>query len=296
MSLPVAIENDFLRFEIWPTIGGKISSLIDKADQFELLFNYPSEIPSQEAQYDIPYVNSWHAGWDECIPAVAPSRYVGFPYDGIAVPDHGEIWGLPTMAVPTKNGITTVWHGLRFGYRLARKLYLDGASVISEYTLVNLAPFEFRFVWSQHVLFALTREVHLELDGSPPGVLRQHATGLADTTFSWPVLGDLDLSHPSALPSARTWRIFTAEPIKSGAILRYPARSRSLRIEYSSLDAVPAFWSIWLNTGGWAGHRHFGVQPTTGRFDHLDRAIADHSAATVRPLGKLTWMVKWTVA
>ena len=47
--------------------------------------------------------------------------------DIVAVaPDHGELWGLPTTAVPTKDGITTVWHGLRFGYRLTRKLYLEG--------------------------------------------------------------------------------------------------------------------------------------------------------------------------
>src|SRR5947209_15555975 len=133
MAHPVLIENEALRMEVWPALGGKVASLADKADEFELLFNYPAEIPTA-ALYDTAYGNGWYAGWDECFPAVSPSHYVGHPYDGIAVPDHGELWGLPTTAVPAKDGITTVWHGLRFGYRLTRKLYLDGPSVRAEYT------------------------------------------------------------------------------------------------------------------------------------------------------------------
>src|SRR5205807_8664921 len=112
-------------------------------------------------QYDMPFDDSWYGGWDECFPAVAPSKYVGHPYDGIAVPDHGELWGLPTTAVPTKDGITTVWHGLRFGYRLTRKLFLDGPTVIADYTLINLAPFDFWFVWSMHALMSMESPVVL---------------------------------------------------------------------------------------------------------------------------------------
>ena len=72
MTLPVTIENDALKMEVWPAIGGKIASLVDKADKFELLFAYPAELP-QTAQYDIPYINSWYQGWDECFPTVGPS-------------------------------------------------------------------------------------------------------------------------------------------------------------------------------------------------------------------------------
>src|SRR5438105_3250546 len=136
MNQPVTIENDALRLEVWPQFGGKVSSAVDKADGYDLLFNYPAELPTGSL-YDIAYAKGWCAGWDECFPAIAPSRYVGHPYDGIPVPDHGELWGLPTTAVPAKanDGITTVWQGLRFGYTLSRKLYLDGPTIAAEYTL-----------------------------------------------------------------------------------------------------------------------------------------------------------------
>jgi hypothetical protein len=53
MSQPVTFENDLLRVDVWPMTGGKISSIVDKADRFDLLFNYPDELPTV-SQYDMP--------------------------------------------------------------------------------------------------------------------------------------------------------------------------------------------------------------------------------------------------
>jgi hypothetical protein len=296
MSQPVTIENDLLRMEVWPTIGGKVSSIIDKQDKFELLFNYPAEFPTAP-QYDEAFDESWHAGWDECFPAVGPSNYVGHPYDRIAVPDHGELWGLPTVAVPAKDGITTVWHGLRFGYRLVRKLFLEGPAIVAEYTLMNLAPFDFRFVWAQHALFAMNVPVQLELSGPQRMRYSHDAQGMEHRQdFDWPRLGDLDLSTPEQLPPKRGWKVFTLEPIQGPMVIRYPSRNRSVSIAYSSEEELKAYWGIWINTGGWGSHRHFSAEPTTGRFDQIDQAVQDKSAGTVGPMGKREWVVRWEVS
>ena len=145
MPGPIILENDHFRLHVWPAIGGHISSLLDTADGYELLMTNPAE-PSSP-RYDTPFTQP---GWAECLPAVAAGPYPLAPYLSIAVPDHGELWSLPTTAVPALQGITTVWHGLRFGYRFVRKLQLQGPTIVAEYTLVNLAPFEFRFVWAMH--------------------------------------------------------------------------------------------------------------------------------------------------
>src|SRR5208282_729380 len=163
---PIRIENDAIRMEVWPQFGGKVSSLVDKTDHFDLLFSYPMELP-ESPSYDASYVDHWYCGWDECFPAVGASVYPQHPYKQIAVPDHGELWGIPTTtAVPTMDGITTVWHGLRFGYRLTRKLFLQGPAVAAEYTLMNLSPFEFRFVWAQHALMSLATPVEFDCGGA----------------------------------------------------------------------------------------------------------------------------------
>jgi len=294
MNQPVVIENDAVQMKVWPHLGGKVSSIIDKADRFELMFNYPAELPTV-AQYDLPYSHGWYAGWDECFPAVAKSPYVGHPYDKIMVPDHGELWGIPTTAVPTKDGITTVWHGLRFGYRLTRKLYLDGPAVVAEYTLVNLAPFDFRFVWSMHALMGMN--VPIELDLAHPSLFRwSHDAEGADVQrpFEWPFVAEgEDFSKPSELPAKRGWKVFAAEPIESELVVRYPSRGRAIRMQYTTEDELPAYWGIWANTGGWAGHRQLTVEPTTGRFDQIDRAVRDGSAGLLPASGRREWAVRW---
>jgi len=289
MTLPVTIENDALKMEVWPAIGGKIASLVDKADKFELLFAYPAELP-QTAQYDIPYINSWYQGWDECFPTVGPSTYSGHPYDGIAAPDHGELWGIPTTAVPTENGITTVWHGLRFGYRLTRKLTLDGPSLIADYTLVNLSPFEFQFIWAAHALMSTLEPMELVLPGNP-AMLTEGDT----ERFAWPTIGDgSNLSQISTLGEHRSWKVYSVDPIVEPAVVRYPRRGRQVKIAYTS-DEVSAFWGIWINTGEWARQRHIAVEPTTGRFGGLAESMKDHSTGCVPGSGQVRWQVRWTV-
>jgi hypothetical protein len=298
MPQPVTIENDALRVEVWPQFGGKVSSVVDKVDRFELLFTYPAEFPS-DPQYDLPYAKGWYAGWDECFPAVAPGRYVGHPYDGVAVPDHGELWGLPTTSVPAKNGITSVWHGLRFGYRLTRKLTVDGPTLAADYTLVNLAPFDFRFVWAQHALLSMNTAVELSVDQRQFRLSHDAKGNELQRPFEWDNAGgDLAaVGRPHAMPSGGGWKIFGTAPITTPVVVRYPQRAQGRRLTISyAADDLAAYWGIWVNTGGWAGHQHFAVEPTTGRFDQLDRAIRDESAGWVPPLGRRDWCVRWSVA
>jgi hypothetical protein len=220
----------------------------------------------------------------------------GRPYDGIGIPDHGELWGLPTTAVPTKYGITTVWHGLRFGYRLTRKLHLDGPAIIAEYTLINLAPFEFRFVWAQHPFLSMVAPAHLE---TPAGRWRfSHDGNQVDhqREFDWPVVEPgVDLSDLPALPAARGWKTFSLDPISAPLTVRYPTRGCSLTVEYQSEDGLHAHWGIWVNTGGWGNTRNFTIEATNGRFDQLDRAVTDGSAGRIGANGRRDWAVRWTL-
>jgi hypothetical protein len=316
MLHPVTIENDAIAMEVWPSIGGKVSSIIDKADKFELLFNFPDELPT-EPQYDIPYVHSWYAGWDECFPAVAAGPYVGHPYNAVNVPDHGELWGIPTIAVPTKQGITTVWNGLRFGYRLTRKLWLDGPNIHTRYTLVNLAPFPFRFVWAMHALMSWNANVPVQIKLPKSTMMRiSHDSQGRESNewFTWPCCPtpQLDFARLQDLPPKQGWKLYSMDKISTPAVVRYPTRNRSVEISYTSGsgdanaddnpatvgaagDAVDAYWGLWINTGGWSAHHHFAIEPTTGRFDQVDRAVKDSSAGTVAASAQANWSVTWSL-
>lgn len=295
MSLPVTIENESLRAEVYPQFGGKVLSLIDKADNYELMFDYPAEFPTT-SRYDQPYASGYCAGWDECFPAVGPGPYPAHPYKGIGIPDHGELWSLPATVVPTKDGVTTEWHGLRFGYEFVRRIALEGPSLRAEYTLHNRSPFDFHFVWALHALTSLHVPVELNLPAGGYRLSHDSDGKRIDAPFEWPITAaGENLSIPTQLPAKRGWKIFSNEPIAAPAVVRYPTRGRMVDIDYVSPDELPAYWGLWINSGGWAGYRHFAIEPTTGRFDELDRSVQDASAGRVKPFGKIGWSVRWTV-
>jgi hypothetical protein len=280
---------------VYPHFGGKVLSIIDKVDEYELLFDYPAEFPTT-CQYDQPYPSSYYAGWDECFPAVGRGPYPIHPYKGVTVPDHGEVWSLPSVAVPAKDGIISEWHGLRFGYTFVRRLWIDGSSIQAEYSVSNLAPFDFHFVWAMHSLMSLHSPVTLELPGGGYRLSHDHQMNQLDEPFTWPITrSGADLSRPDDLPHRQGWKIFSADPISAPAVVRYPVRRRSLRIEYSSDDGLPAYWGVWINTGGWVTHRHFAIEPTTGRFDDVERCSKDGSVGRVSALAKVHWGVRWTL-
>jgi hypothetical protein len=97
------------------------------------------------------------------------------------------------------------------------------------------------------------------------------------------------------LPAHEGWKVYSALPISYPITVRYPSRNRGFTMEYRSEDGLVAHWGIWLNTGGWGSHRHFSLQPTTARFDQIDRAMKDGTVGSIPALGKRTWSVRLTV-
>lgn len=297
MIHPLTLENDHLRILVHPDYGGKVASVIDKADQAELLFSYPRPFPDKP-DYDTPYIQGWYAGWDECFPSITKVPYPLHPYTGVKVPDHGELWGIPTQVIPSDDGIVTRWRGIRFAYQLSRHLRLIGSTLEARYTLDNLAPFRFHFVWALHSLMRMDIPIELSCLDAGQWLLPQNHNGVRQTIqFQWPTLpsGD-DFSKPAHLPPRSGWKLFSTRPITRPFAIHYPSRKRTLNISYESDSQVKAHWGLWINTGVWAGHHQFAVEPTTGLSDRLDTSIENGSAASVDPQSTVRWTVRWTLS
>ena len=108
--------------------------------------------------------------------------------------------------------------------------------------------------------------------------------------------GAEDLGRLNSLPAKRGWKAYGNDPIEQPAVVRYPSRGRQVSIAFASEDAICAYWGAWINTGGWAGHKHFAIEPTTGRYDALDRSVRDGSAGRVEGLASVSWATSWTLA
>lgn len=286
MSQPVTLENDHVRLDVWPQYGGKVSSLIDKFDGYELLLTLPVELPTR-CPYGFSYADTWPAGWDECFPSLLPGSYPLYPYQDISIPDHGELWALPTTCVPTRDGITTVWHGLRFGYRLTRKLFLQEFCISAEYTLINLSPFDFPFFWTPQILLSVQSPIHID---SPKN-------GVLQNGFDWPQLdSDHLFDRVEDLPAGRGWCVYFRHPIHQPACLQYPERKRLLTIDFDSDTGVQSFWRFAVNTGIPYGPPSLTLVPATGRSDQLSQAFGDSSAAVLPGSGRASWRIRLSLS
>ena len=218
------------------------------------------------------------------------------PYEGVSIPDHGELWGLPpprfrlAMASP-RSGMAC-----DLGTRLTRKLFLDGPSVCSQITLINLAPFEFRFVWAMHALMAMTRMSSWTcqtLSTSSVTIRGERSTAKGFELDDTGLLSNV--SRPALLPDQQSWKVFAASPI--GKAVRCAIRRGP--VDPSRRITTPTIcWPLTGESGSIPGmdhHRHFAIEATSGRSDQLDRAIADHSAGSVRASGRITWRVSMTL-
>jgi hypothetical protein len=90
----IILESTGARMVVLPRIGGKIASLVDTTTGEELLWR------NRDRAYREPrYGDAWAAydmsGWEDCLPTIAASPYPDWPWDGIALPEQGEVWALP---------------------------------------------------------------------------------------------------------------------------------------------------------------------------------------------------------
>jgi hypothetical protein len=143
----VRLENDLLRLDVAPGVGGRIVSLVDRASGHEFLWRHPWRELARLA-YGTPYDANFYGGIDELLPNDAPQRI-----DGLDCADHGELWTTPlSYAV---DGESLVLRGVlaRYGLLYERRMTLRRASphVDVAYRIENPTPERRLFMWDLHI-------------------------------------------------------------------------------------------------------------------------------------------------
>jgi hypothetical protein len=72
------------------------------------------------------------------------------PWTGVIAADHGEVWTLPWTCQQDSDTLVLSVYGIRFPYKLGKKISLNQNAVRFEYNLINLSPFDFKYIWAVH--------------------------------------------------------------------------------------------------------------------------------------------------
>jgi galactose mutarotase-like enzyme len=305
----IQVDTGALRLSLIPELGGKINALRDQRTGREWLWRNP-RLPYRRVTADSSYVAAADTGgWDECFPTVAPCAYPSVPWQGRALPDHGELWAqtpvVDVTAGPERASLNTRWAGQALPYTFERRVSLSAgsASVRADYTVTNTGDAPLDFIWSIHPLLAIEPGMQLRL---PPEARYNRwpsspADELADHGLRFPLTaGGHDLGtlpDPAAALALKLW----SDPLAAGqGWASLQARDGALRMRWD--PALLPQVGVWLNLGGWSGdggapYYNLGLEPCIGAQDSLADAVSHFQLfAALPPGGARAWWLEIELA
>jgi len=299
----ITIESERIAAQFLPGIGAKLASLIYKPLGFEVLVQKPWK-EYRVQPYDGNYVAGECSGLDDMFPTIDECYYESYPWKGTRLPDHGEVWSLPWDLTVERERLCFVTHGVRFPYRLEKRVSLVGEGTLHfAYQLTNLSPFEFAFMWAAHPMINLEEGAELVLPSGVKEIVtvlsQDDALGTYGDHFTWPV---------AKLPDGQEWDLRWMKPKSARRFAKYFVRGRmpegwcALKYHRSNLTLVLSFpvdrvpyLGILPNEGGWDDLYNIFLEPGTAPLDRIDVARLHHQLSTVPGKGTYEWYLDITL-
>lgn len=296
------LENDAVRVIVTPAAGAKIVSLVDKRAGREWLVTPEASNPFRAWPYGTEYNPNQCGGWDEMFPTILACGYpVPGAYQGVALPDHGELWTLPWQeSAGAAAAIALEVTGRALPYRLLRTLSLTEQGVLLDYALEVQAGEPVAFLWAAHPQFACDPGAQIVLPAKVAEVVNVLPLewgpefGPAGTVNPWPVIessaGVVQQDRVNG-PEKRGGRKFylpPSQPISWGE-LRQPS-GEWLRMSWDSQFAP--YCGVWIDEGFLNKVPDMAFEPTTGYYDNLAAAWANGRVATAGSGNALRWRVE----
>jgi galactose mutarotase-like enzyme len=294
------LESDRFRVVVLPRVSGKIVSLVDLATNEELLWRNP-ERPYREPNYGDSFSDYDMSGWEDCLPNISGGQYPEHPWNGVELPDHGEVWTIPWDGRVDGDALELSVHGVRLPYRFEKRISIEDDAVRLTHRMINPTAYPMRYIWATHPLFAIRPGMRIAL---PDGVKMR-----IDSSVGWRLGGYLDeLPWPNAtdasgdpvaldeigdVASGFADKLYTTSVSEGWCGLYDPATRRAIALTFDP-DELP-YIGVWINQGGYPGSGapgyNVGLEPCAGYPDALDVAAERGDAATIEPGEQREWTI-----
>ena len=295
----IVLENETLRAEFLPNPGGKMASLVSKRTGYEFLVQRPSPV-YREQPFAGVYIDGECSGFDDMFPTIDAYACENDPWRGIELADHGEVWSLPwDVATTDANAVTFAVHGIRFPYRLQKHIALaDNGSLRFHYTLTNLSPFDFEYLWAGHLMFNVEEGAKINV----PDDCREMVSILSNSGLNfgdvnrWPYLkgtnGAIYRADIVRSKEAKGFeKYYFTNPLKQGWCgIEYPLQQKKIHISFSA-ETVP-YLGILMNEDGWDGLYNVFIEPCSVCYDRPDVAKKYGQCSVVRGKSTVEWSME----
>lgn len=279
------LENDTLRVVVAPAIGGRVVSLLHRPSGREFLWRNP-RLTLACCRPGDAYDPNFYGGMDELLPCDIPETI-----NGIACPDHGELWTLPLAA--ERVGDTLRLRGTlpRFGLDYERRMRVEGNRLICDYRLINPNATERYFMWKLHAALAVQPGDRIDCPAATARAAdTEWSRRKSPAPFAWPDADGLDMSRVP-VPDGSTEFLFLYGLAEGRMALE--ARDGA-RLECRFDRAVfPCCW-YFASHGAMDGAFTGVLEPCTTMPLSVNEAATSGYCSRLPPGGELATTVVWS--
>lgn len=299
----ITLESDVISAQFLPTIGSKMSSLVYKPQQRELMVQNPSEKYLLQP-FDGHYESGECSGFDEMFPTIDVCYYETYPWQGTKLPDHGEVWSIGWQHRIEGEALHMSAYGVRFPYKLDKVVSFSAPHILNiRYTLTNLSDFDFDFMWAAHPMINIEDNVELVL---PNGIEKITSVsgptqlGEYDDDVTWPIFEQVngtqrDLRKLLPKKAGESFKYFVKGKMPEGwCALKYHQSKFSLALSFPT-ETVP-YLAVLPNEGGWRDIHNIFLEPATASHDRLDVARKHNQYSTVKAQSTYEWHLNFTLS
>lgn len=300
----IVLDNAGLRLVALPEYGGKIASLIRLQSGYEYLLQVDPEREYQLPAYGADFEQTDTGGFDECVPTIAKGLYPEQPFLGRYLPDHGDIWCLPSILDVVGEQVRFITSVASLPLRFTKSVQLQESSVRLEYEVTNLSQSTVKFLWSAHPL--LNAQPRAEIVLSPEvsevevGWSKGDRLGQPGDRCSWPIVIErsgriLNLSKVLCPANGTAEKLFTPRLTQGFCGVFLPEVNESLAFRFDP-ELIP-YVGIWICQGGWPLSRAakqftVALEPCKGRPDSLEQAIRRNECSVVGSSETKRWWLE----
>ena len=264
----ITLENDVLKVNICPSLGGKITSFYLKEKEFELAAK-GKEMRYLARDSFAPFAY----GMDDTFPNIN-GEIVDWKGRKLYYPDHGEIWKARCMIRQhIENSVCLTWRSTVFHYLFEKNISLEKNTVTIQYHIVNEGEHELPCIWTWHGLITYEQNMEIMLpDGVEHyrNVLKGSVLGEEGTVY--PVQNKIyDFKKMPNPDICNMVKYYGEEPCMIGHCgVYYPSKNVSYYLDYDA-KKLPYF-GVWITAGGFQGDYNCALEPSNGYYDSISKA------------------------
>jgi hypothetical protein len=294
----LAVETEQLKAVFLPEYGGKCASLADVKTGREFLSQGPNK-QYKKLEYDGDYVSSECTGFDDMFPTIDAYYYDRYPWQGVRVPDHGEVCGLKWQALQTGGALTLRTYSPRFGYGFEKAITEKNGALSINYKVTNNTQFPFDFVYAAHCMIAAEKGGMILLPGVKAGekctlvFSGDGKRGRYGSPFVWDASDKALTVTPEAGKRDETYKFFFDDKRPEGKCEYRYADGTAIVLAYSA-DKLP-YLGIWINNHDFHGLCNVAFEPCSGSFDRPDAARIRGQGSVLSPYASYEWNITFSV-